>query len=326
MSSAAPTCGNDHTVKLPTLIGPTSGGVKSWMRTDGRVRDCARVRPCTSAAARPPPTPSETAGTRRRRAHGRYGRAAPRPTNAPSRSRTASAAIARVAHFNSGSSVGNGTPIYCWSVETSATSPTIPPRATWRCSVSSGYCGADIAEAPQRNHQRRRGQSGGEQIDDARLNRRRGVRSGHCLSPVDGTPGTTCPFTFAAACQSVIVTVAVLRLHNHPSAHLEMQRAAEVRAVEPIDARLAGVEGEGLRVARRQRDIEVVVGQRKAVDHVADRLDVGDLQRDPIAFLHFECVRACRRCGSASCRRSPRADRCGRSSPAPPAPHRRPGV
>src|SRR5262249_47866487 len=69
-------------------------------------------------------------------------------------------------------------------------------------------------EAPERERQRGRRQRGRGDVHGARLKPSRGDalarRTGAaapCLSPVDGTPGTSCPFTFAAACQSVTVTV-----------------------------------------------------------------------------------------------------------------------
>ena len=121
----------------------------------------------------------------------RYARPRPAPTNAAEqqqrrereRSR-ASPTSARAARS------GNRTPMYCCSVSTSCTSPTMPVRGTCRMRRLVRDTAAPTSRIPRAAARRGRHEDGrGEEEAPVR---------GHCLSPVDGTPGTDLPFDVLA--------------------------------------------------------------------------------------------------------------------------------
>src|SRR5512143_4077148 len=67
-----------------------------------------------------------------------------------------------------------------------------------------------------------------------------------------------------------------LRLHDQVALHLLVKRRAEVRAVVGEDARLVGLEGDHLRLARVADDVDVVVEEAPSVELVGRLLDVRD--------------------------------------------------
>src|SRR5512140_3607800 len=67
---------------------------------------------------------------------------------------------------------------------------------------------------------------------------------------------------------------ASLRLHDEIALHLLVERRAEVRAVVGEHARLVGLEGDGLRLAGVEHEVDVVVEQAEPVQLVRGLLDV----------------------------------------------------
>ena len=68
---------------------------------------------------------------------------------------------------------------------------------------------------------------------------------------------------------------------QHPAAHFEVQRVAEMGAVAPVDARLVGLESDRLGFLRVDDEVDVVVLDAEAVRQIFDLVEVGQRSASP---------------------------------------------
>src|SRR5512139_3383221 len=90
-----------------------------------------------------------------------------------------------------------------------------------------------------------------------------------------------------ARCSPLVTRYSSL-LHDQIPLHLLVERRAEVRAVVREHAGFVRLEGERLRLSRVHDDVDVVVEQAEAVEHVGLLLDVGHGHRHRVTLLHLE--------------------------------------
>src|SRR5512141_2147916 len=86
-----------------------------------------------------------------------------------------------------------------------------------------------------------------------------------------------------------------LALYDEVALHLLVERRAEVRAVVREDARLVGLERDGLRLPRIHDDVDVVVEEPEAVQLVRRLLDVRHDDLDRVALVYLDGLRRDRR-------------------------------